>query len=173
MYDETNGIRVDALSATAAALVEDPSLALTTVRATNRWVEGGHSRTQVPSGSWPADLPEHQGGADRGPTPVELLLHAVASCLSASVVLEATLRGLALVQVESSVEAECDQRVGLALGGGTATGIEEIRVSLRVVADGAPDAIDEVVAQARLRSPVIGAVVAGVPVIVDWDVETP
>lgn len=173
MYEGTNGVGVDALATTVAALTVDPSLALTTLRATNRWVDGGHSRTLVPSGSWPADLTEPMGGAERGPTPGELLLHALASCLSASVVLEATRRGVLLVQVESTVEADCDQRVGLGLGGEGGVGFEAIRVSMRVVADAAPDLVDEVCEEARRRSPVVNAVVAGVPVTVDWDVERP
>lgn len=165
MYDETNGVGVAARAATEAALVEDPTSSVITVRAVNRWVDGGYSRTLVPSGSWPADLPESEGGAAAGPTPSELLLHALASCLSASVVIEATRRGVTMIQVEASVEADVDQR--FAFGLDAAGGLGPIRVSFRVVTDARPEVIDEALDEARRRAPVLDAVMTGVPVIVE------
>lgn len=44
-----NGVNVDQLVATVNAIKDDPSLARFKFRATNEWVNGGHSRTKIQS----------------------------------------------------------------------------------------------------------------------------
>lgn len=46
----------------------------------------------------------HVYDADHGPTPVELVLHALAACLAAGVANIAAARGVNLTEVESTVE---------------------------------------------------------------------
>ncbi|MFN0092743.1 MAG: OsmC family protein [Acidimicrobiales bacterium] len=172
MDEVTNGLGVAAAAATAAALTLDPERR-TIVRASNRWVNGGYTRSQLSGGSYPADLPPALGGGGLGPSPTELLLHALASCLSASVVLAATARGAALVQVETDVEALVDLRPALAEPSGDGAGIESVWVNCRVHAEAAPDALTRLLEDACRRSLVLAALSAGVRVHLDHEVITP
>src|SRR5262245_66436158 len=76
------------------------------VRATNRWIDGGHSRTTIGDVHaenqqdtdrrekfvLDSDLPTILLGTDTGPTPAEYVLHALAACLTTSVVYVAAAR---------------------------------------------------------------------------------
>lgn len=91
-----NGVNVDQLVATINAIKDNPSLAYFKFRATNEWVNGGHSRTRVQSftvaGQEDAsrskpfvlegDEPPVLLGSNAGPNAVEAVLHALASCLA-------------------------------------------------------------------------------------------
>jgi uncharacterized OsmC-like protein len=47
-------------------------------------------------------------GADNGPTPVEFLLHGLASCLTAGLANIAAARGVTLTEVRSTVSGDID-----------------------------------------------------------------
>ena len=51
-------------------------------------------------------------GTDTGPNPAELLLHALAACLTTSLVYVAAARGVRLTEVESTLEGDIDLRRG-------------------------------------------------------------
>ncbi len=42
-----NGVDIDRLSATIAAVTADPALARFQFRASNHWIDGGHNRTTI------------------------------------------------------------------------------------------------------------------------------
>jgi OsmC-like protein len=90
-------------------------------RASNRWISGTHNQStlhgfhgalQEMAHERPfvlaADHPAVLVGQDRGPTPVEYLLHALAACLTAGIANIAAPRGVRLTEVESTVEGDID-----------------------------------------------------------------
>ena len=57
-----------------------------------------------------ADDPPNLAGHDEAPNPVEHLLHALASCLTTSMVAHAAVRGIAIEALESELEGDRDCR---------------------------------------------------------------
>ena len=116
-----NGVNTPALLATINAVKETPALAKFRFRASNRWMSGTYSESRVESFSgaggehnhqtefrYGADHPAVLVGQDRGPTPIEFLLHGLAACITAGIGNIAAVRGVTLTSVESQVEGDID-----------------------------------------------------------------
>jgi organic hydroperoxide reductase OsmC/OhrA len=58
-----------------------------------------------------ADEPELLAGNDSAPNPLEFILHAMAACLTITIVYHAAVRGIAIEAVESQLEGDIDVRM--------------------------------------------------------------
>ncbi len=143
-----NGVNVDALSETVGAIRADPELGTSRFRVTNKWLSGNHNRStvtdffgakQVISHSQAfnldADEPAILAGDDLGANPVEHLLHALASCVTTSMVAHAAVRGIPINSLESEVEGDIDLRGYLGLSTDVPRGYTALRVRFKVDAD--------------------------------------
>jgi uncharacterized OsmC-like protein len=178
-----NGVNTPALMATINAVKEAPELAQFRFRARNRWVGGTYSETRIESFSgaggehthqtefsYGADHPAVLVGEDRGPTPIEFLLHGLAACITAGIGNIAAARGVTLTSVESRVEGEIDLRGILGLSDTVRNGYKRIRISFDIAGDATPQKLREIVEQSRARSAVYDVFANGVPVDVDVNV---
>src|SRR5689334_10250891 len=118
-----NGVNTPKLFATTNVIGAQPELAKFQFRTQSRWVKGTHSQSTI-SGFFGvggelhhaalfqanSDHPGVLCGEDNGPTPVEYLLHALASCLVAGVATIAAARGVTLYAVEASAEGDIDMQ---------------------------------------------------------------
>ena len=143
-----NGINVDTLTETVNAIQSDPSLGVSQFRVTNKWLAGNHNRSTV-TGFYgakqeishkqtfniDADEPAILAGEDQGANPVEHLLHALASCVTTSMVAHAAVRGIPVNSVESEVEGDIDLRGYLGLSKDVPRGYTDLRVKFKVDAD--------------------------------------
>jgi uncharacterized OsmC-like protein len=172
-----NGVDTPALLATINAVGAQPELAKFQFRARNRWLRGTHSQSRIESFSgaggeqahtrefsYDADHPAVLVGADQAPTPVEFLLHALASCLTAGIANIAAARGVTLHSVESRIEGDIDLRGILGLPGAVRNGYDGIRVSFAITGDAPREKLEQIVAQSRARSAVYDVLTRGVPV---------
>jgi uncharacterized OsmC-like protein len=176
-----NGVDTQQLYGTLDAIKGDPSLARFQFRARNRWVDGAHNQTRIrdfyaanqEDSSRAEEFVIDAGepaillGSDTGPNPAEYLLHALAACLTTSLVYVAAARGVRLTEVESTLEGDMDVQGALGLSDDYRNGFERIRVSFRVAGDAPEEKLREVVARAQQRSAVFDMVTNGVPVTVD------
>jgi uncharacterized OsmC-like protein len=176
-----NGVDTQQLFGTLDALKADPALARFQFRARNRWIDGAHNRSTIrdfyaakqedTSRSkefvLEAGEPAILLGSDTGPNPAEYLLHALAACLTTSLVYVAAARGVHLTEVESTLEGDMDVQGALGLSDTYRNGFEQIRVSFKVKGDAPEEKLREVVARAQQRSAVFDMVSNGVPVIVE------
>ena len=176
-----NGVDTDALFGTLDAIKEDPSLARFQFRARNRWIDGAHNQTRIRdfyaanqedesrAGEFVVDAgePAILLGSDTGPNPAEYLLHALAACLTTSLVYVAAARGVRLTEVESTLEGDMDVQGALGLSDDYRNGFEQIRVFFRVQGDAPEEKLREIVARAQQRSAVFDMVTNGVPVAVE------
>jgi uncharacterized OsmC-like protein len=105
-------------------------------------------------------------GTDTGPNPAEALLHALAACLTTSLVYVAAARGVRLTRVESSLEGDMDVRGALGLSDDYRNGFERIRATFKIQGDAPSDKLRELVQRAQQRSAVFDVVSNGVPVTV-------
>ena len=171
-----NGVDTAALFGTLDAVKGNPQIAKFQFRATNRWISGTHSESTIHGFygagqelthrqpvTLEADHPEVLVGEDHAPTPVELLLHALAACLTSGIANIAAARGVNLTSVESAVEGDIDLLGILGLSGEVRNGYQEVRISFHLEGDD-PDKLRRVVEQSRLRSAVYDVLTNGVPV---------
>ena len=172
-----HGVNTPALFATINVVKETPALAKFQFRATNRWMSGTYSESRIESFSGAGGEHEHQTdfrygadhpavlvGEDRGPTPIEFLLHGLASCITAGVANIAAARGVTLTSVESRVEGDIDLRGILGLSDTVRNGYERIRVNVTITGDAPPEKLRQIVEQSRARSAVFDVLTNGVPV---------
>jgi uncharacterized OsmC-like protein len=174
-----NGVDVDVLMGTVNAIKNDAELGACRFRATNTWLAGNHNRTTVTgffgarqeiahrqTFTMDADEPAILAGSDNGANPVEHLLHALASCLTTSMVAHAAVRGFAIRSVESSLEGEIDLRGFLGLSPSVPKGYTAIRAAFRIDAD--PKDLDRIRELAK-SSPVFNTLTQGTSVAVTVD----
>lgn len=148
-----NGVDVDRLFGTVEAIKGNPKLAEFQFRATNRWFDGGHNRTSIKSfyGAGQEDTtrkttfiydnnePTVLLGSDMDANPVEYLLHAMAGCMTTSMVYHAAAHGITIERVESKFEGDLDLQGFLGLDKNVAPGYKNIRATFKVKADASPE----------------------------------
>jgi uncharacterized OsmC-like protein len=162
-----NGVNVEALLGARTALTEAPQAADFTWRATCEWENGTHSRSTVEGFfglgeeqkhrtrfTFDADHPEIFASEDNGMTPVEFVLVALASCLTAGVASVAQHREIQLRKVAATVEGGMDVRGILGMDSDIRNGFSGIKVTYNIDADASPDDIKAIVAQSQKRSAV-------------------
>ncbi len=162
-----NGVNVAHLLGARQALTDAPEAAKFRWRASCDWVQGTHSRTTMLSYfglgqehahrqvyAIDADHPEIFASQDNGPTPTEVVLAALASCLTAGVATVATNRGVQLRSVTASLEGEMDLQGILGIDGDVRNGFDAIRVRYEIDADATPAELEAIVAQSQKRSAV-------------------
>ena len=179
-----NGVDTPTLLATINAVGGQPELAKFQFRAKSRWISGTRSESTM-HGYFGAggehqhiapykadgDHPAVLCGTDAGPTPVEWVLHALASCLTAGIANIAATRGIRLRKVESTVEGNIDLRGILGLSNEVRNGYQGIKVSFEIDGDASPDQLEKIIMQSKARSAVFDVVTNGVPVSIG--VKTP
>jgi len=174
-----NGVDTPALIGTIDAVAAHPELAKFQFRATNRWQKGVHSRTSIQSfhGAggeqlhekefvYDGDHPATLVGRDQGATPVEFLLHALASCLTAGIGNIAAARGVTLHEVESTVEGDIDLQGVLGLSDEVRNGYQSIRVNFKIKGDAPAEKLEQIVEQSRKRSAVFDALTNGTSITI-------
>jgi len=175
-----NGVDVPTLFATLDAVKAQPEAARFQFRAVNRWISGTHSRTTIhgffgvgeeqehtSAYTYDADHPEVLVGTDKAASPVEIVLHGLAACLTAGIGNIASARGIELTSVESRLEGDIDLQGLLGLSDEVRNGYERIRASFTVTGDASDEELRTVVEQSRARSAVFDIVTNGVPVDID------
>jgi uncharacterized OsmC-like protein len=177
-----NGVDTNTLFATLDAIKARPEMAKFRFRASNRWLGGAHNRSTIKDfyAAGGEDTSRQQAftldagepaillGTDTGPNPAEYLLHALAACVTTSVVYSAAARGVRLTSVDSTLEGELD--VQGALGINTVdyrNGYERIRMTIRISGDAPAEKLREVVQRGTDRSVVFDSISNGVPISVD------
>ncbi len=166
-----NGVNIDALRGARQALTDAPAAAQFQWRARCEWVRGTNSRTTITDFSGlgqehahrqayciEADHPEVFASDDNGATPPEIVLAALASCLTAGVATVATHRGVQLRSVKATVEAGMDLQGILGIDGDVRNGFDAIKVTYDIDADASRDDIAAIVAQSQKRSAVFDIV---------------
>jgi uncharacterized OsmC-like protein len=163
---------------TLDAIKADPSLATFRFRATNRWLGGAHDRstirefygaggedrTRTVAFEVDAGEPAVLLGTDTGPNPAEHLLHALAACVTTSLVYVASARKVELTSVESTLVGEMDVRGCRGIDDGYRNGFTKITAEFRISGDAPAEQLREVVERGAARSAVFNMVTHGVPV---------
>ena len=175
-----NGVNTEALLGAREALTGAPEAAEFTWIANCSWVDGTFSQTTVDgfSGlgqnhhhktpySFDADHPECFASEDRGATPPEILLAALASCLTAGVASVAQHRQIQLRSVTATVEGKMNVLGILGADPDIRNGFNDVNVRFDIDADASPEDIQALVAQSQKRSAVFDMVTNPTQVVVE------
>jgi uncharacterized OsmC-like protein len=176
-----NGVDTEQMYGTLDAIKAQPELGVFQFRATNRWIDGAHNRSTVQGfyGAGQEDDSREEPfvvdagepaillGTDTGANPAEYLLHALAACLTTTIVYVAAARKVRLTAVSSTLEGDMDVRGALGISDEVRNGFSRIRVSFKVEGDAPAEKLREIVERAQRRSAVYDMVTNGVAVAVE------
>ena len=179
-----NGVDTATLFATLDAVKAAPEAAKFQFRADNEWISGTHSRSTIHgyfgvgeertherTFQFDADHPVVLVGHDNGPTPVEFVLHALATCLTAGLANIAAARGIRLTEVHSTVSGDIDLNGILGLDPDVRNGYRRITVRFTVKGDAPAEKLRELVEQSRARSAVFDVITNQVPITIEVDTD--
>jgi uncharacterized OsmC-like protein len=170
----TNGVNVDQVLSVIDAIEQDSNVAQWQIRAHNNWIEGALNRSRIKDFSaggqedetrtqtfvLDSDEPLPMSGNDSAPNAMEFVLHALASCLTTTLVYHAAVRGIDIDAVESDFEGEIDVRGLLGLSEDVRKGYSKVRVNMRVKSAAPAEELREL----ALFSPVYDIVSKSLPV---------
>ena len=173
----TNGINVTEYEETVQAVREEPGLAKFEFRAANTWEDGGYNQTTIAEFygageeqgtedryfTVAADEPPVLLGTDRAPNPVEFLLHALAGCLTSTIVYKAAVKGIRVEAIESTFEGDLDALRFLELSEEGRLGYQGIRATFKVRANAPANEIRKLAE----FSPVLDVLRHGTPVTLE------
>jgi len=167
-----NGLDVQAALDTIAAVKADKDLARFEFRVRNRWIDGTQNRSTI-QGFYGAgredtsrskafeyvhDEPPILLGSNKGANPGESLLHALAGCITTTLVLHATARGIVLRRVSAEIFGDVDVRGVLGLDESVNPGFEQIRVRLNVEADCSDEELENLILYVQEHSTVTNTI---------------
>ncbi len=169
-----NGVDVPRLKEILRDVRADPGLGKFEFRVRNRWLGIGQTRSEIRDFTGArqehrtdqepfvvdSDEPEIALGEDHAPCPVEYVLHALAACLTTTIVYQAAARGIQVESVEAELSGEMDVRGFWDLSKDVRNGYQKIRARFRVKSDAPAEAL-RALAQ---RSAVLDTIANPVPV---------
>ena len=174
MQETTNGVNVGQLMDVIGAIEADSGYAKFQWRATNQWIDGAVSRSRIKdffagntedstrkeAFTLDADEPTIAAGQNSAPNSMEYLLHALATCLTGTLVNHAAVRGIAIEAVESAYTGDMDIRGLFGLSDDVRKGFNKVTVNMRVKSEASAEELTEL----ALYSPVYDIVSRSVPV---------
>ncbi|MEX1256219.1 MAG: OsmC family protein [Gemmatimonadota bacterium] len=175
-----NGVNVEQLVQTVEAIQAQPELAQFQFRARSRWITGGKSETRIrgfygaggEDSSRPesfvlvGDEPPVLLGTNEGPNAVEVVLHALTSCLTVGLVYNAAARGITVHAIAFEVVGALDLRGFLGLSDMVRPGFEEIQLRVHLETDASEEALAELWTHVLRTSPLLDILRNPVPVTI-------
>ena len=162
-----NGVNVEALLGAREALTAAPEAASFIWRAACEWKGGTHTessvkrffglgeeQSHVEEFTYDTDHPEIFASADKGSTPVEMVLVGLAGCLTAGIAAVAQNRDIQLNSVKATIDAPMDIQGILGIDSDVRNGFNSVAVNYQIDADASEEDIAALVAQSQKRSAV-------------------
>jgi uncharacterized OsmC-like protein len=172
--ETTNGVDVGQILNVIGAIEADSGYAKFQWRATNQWIDGELNRSRIKdffagnaedstrkeAFTLYVDEPPIASGQNRAPNSMEYLLHALASCLTGTLVNHAAVRGIEIEAVESSYTGDMDVRGLFGLADDVRKGFSKVTVNMRVKSGASVEDLTEM----ALFSPVYDVISNSLPV---------
>jgi uncharacterized OsmC-like protein len=146
MADRQNDVNLDGIQAVDQHVRENPALARLQFKASSTWQRG--TKSQVSISGWTAgghtmspaprrftvmvDEPPQLGGIDGAPNPVEVLLSALAGCVTAGIATNAEMFGVPIDAIDIDLEADVDARGVLGHDKSVRNGVTDIRYTVTI-----------------------------------------
>jgi len=176
-----NGLDTTQMVDTINLIKSQPPIARFQFRNSNRWIDGGANRSTIQgfygagqedsSRTKPFEFvngePPVLLGNNEGANPVEFLLHALAGCVTTTLVLHATARGIKIESISTEMDGDIALHGLLGLDDSISPGYEQIRIKMDIQADCSDEELDALLAYTKDHSPVCNTVCRPVPVVVE------
>ena len=173
-----NGVNSERLATTINAIRREPQLAKFNFRVSNEWIEGAHNRsfireffgagqedaTRRQTFVYDNDQPEILLGKDQSASPLEFLLHALAGCLTTSLVYHAAARGYEITSAGCELEGDLDVRGFLGIEPFVRSGFKEVRVKFAIDGNFTEEQKEDLIKLGAAFSPVFDIIKNAVPV---------
>ena len=141
-----NGVNVEHVMNVIGHIQADLGYAKFQWRATNKWIDGGASRSRIKGFyagntedrtrsrefTLDTDEPAIVAGHDNAPNSMEYVLHALASCLTGTLVYHAAVQGIVIEAVDSSLAGEMDVQGLFGLDDDVRKGFNKVTINMRV-----------------------------------------
>lgn len=168
-HNTLNGVDVDMMVKTIDAVKKDAQVAIFKFRAKTKWMQGGRCKTEIKdfygakeenkSRKKPfiieGDEPFVLLGSDQAPNAVEMILHALGSCLTVGFVYNASAIGININSLAMNMEGELDLHSFLGISDYVRPGYKSISVRVEADTDGSEEQIYELMAHVKRTSPVL------------------
>lgn len=175
-----NGFKTTEIQDTVKAIQENPSLAQFEFRLRNKWVSGGHNRSEIKDfyGVCDEDTsrtkpfvyenaePPQLLGANEAANPVEFILHGLAGCLTTTLALHAAARGIEVERIQTKLDGDIDLNGFLGLDESVRNGYKKIKVSFDIQGDLTTNQKNDLIDMVKSRSPVFDIITNKVPIII-------
>ena len=176
-----NGLDVQAALDTIAAVKADKDLGRFQFRVRNRWINGTENRSTI-QGFYGAgredtsrskafeyvhDEPPILLGNNQGANPGESLLHALAGCITTTLVMHAMARGIVLRRLSTEIHGDVDVQGALGIDESVKPGFEQIRVRMQIEADCSDEELDDLIQYAQEHSAITDTIRRPVPVLLE------
>jgi uncharacterized OsmC-like protein len=163
-----NDVKLDTLKATDQLIRETPALGKCVLKVKSTWQRG--TKTQVTVAEWYAggnnmavpprrftimvDEPEALGGVDGAPLPPEVLLAALAGCVTSGTATNAALFGVPIDGIEIDMEGHIDVRGMLGHDKSVRNGITDINYTVTIQSSAPEDKVRKCKETIDRKSPV-------------------
>ncbi|MDV3257141.1 MAG: OsmC family protein [Sphingomonas sp.] len=159
-----NGIDLEALDETVAAINQDAAKANVQFRVRTEWAGQTRSTSTVDGYriggqevarrfAIAADEPHELLGTNEAPNPQELLMSAVNACMMVGYVAQASIRGINLESCTIETEGELDLRGFLGLDENVPNGYRHVDYVVTMKGDGTPEQYEEIHRAVQATSP--------------------
>ncbi len=176
-----NGVNVDQLRETIDLVKKDPENAIFKFKAKTNWLEASQCKTEIKefygakkvnrTNSDPfiihGDEPSVLLGGNSAPNSVEMILHALGSCLTVGFIYNAAVIGIKVNSLSFELEGELDLQSFLGIIDDLRPGYKMIRVMVHADTDGSDEQIFELMRHVKRTSPVLDMLTNSVPVKFD------
>lgn len=146
MADQLNGVNLEGIMAVDKLVRETPALGKCQFKAKSTWQRG--TKSQVAISAWTAggnsmapasrrftvtvDEPPELGGGDGAPNPIEVMLSALAGCVTAGIATNAQMFGVPIDAIDIDMEADVDARGMLGHDKSVRNGVTDIRYTVTI-----------------------------------------
>jgi uncharacterized OsmC-like protein len=168
MSNAGNDVNLDTVMAVDTLVREQPSMGKCQFKARSTWQRG--TKSQVSISGWfaggnnmsPAprrytvmvDEPPELGGIDGAPNPVEVLLSALAGCVTAGIATNAQMFGVPIDAIDIDLEADVDARGMLGHDKSVRNGVTDIRYTVTIQSPAPEDTVRKCKETIDRKSPV-------------------
>jgi uncharacterized OsmC-like protein len=168
MAEQLNDVNLEAVMAVDKLVREQPAIGKCQFKAKSTWQRG--TKSQVSVTGWSAggnnmspaprrftvmvDEPPELGGIDGAPNPVEVLLSALAGCVTAGIATNAQMFGVPIDGIDIELEADVDVRGLLGHDKSVRNGVTDIRYTVTIQSAAPEDKIRKCKETIDRKSPV-------------------